>query len=78
MKQKKKNNSRAHRIQAYCHYCGALVGEISDRTDELVKAVYDCLKCRLNYCDQCTYAKKIDGELVQLCLRCDNKLEKVT
>ena len=62
-RKKKQSISRDHPIQASCSYCGASVGEISDRTDELVKAVYDCLKCRLNYCDQCTYEKEMDGEL---------------
>ncbi len=55
-----------------------IVGELSDRTEEQVNAVYDCPKCRLNYCNQCSYEKEIDGQLVQLCLRCDSKIEKVT
>jgi hypothetical protein len=77
-RKKKQSISQDKPFQPYCHYCGASVGEISDRTDELVEAVYDCLKCGLNYCDQCAYEKEIDGELVQLCLRCDSKLDKVT
>ena len=79
MKKKKKQSiSRDHPTQASCNYCGASLGEVSDRTDEHVHAVYDCLKCRVNYCDQCSYGKEIDGELVQMCLRCDSIIEKVT
>ena len=76
---KKKKESPAHdnSFAASCNYCGASVGEISERTEEQVEAVYDCLKCKVNYCDQCRYEKKIDGQLVQLCLRCDSKIEKV-
>ncbi len=79
MKEKKKQSvSHDHPIQASCHYCGALVGEISERTEEQVHAVYDCLKCRSNYCDQCSYGKEVDGQLVQRCLRCESIIEKVT
>jgi hypothetical protein len=77
-KKKKQSISQDKPFQPYCHYCGASVGEISDRTEEQVYAVYDCLKCKSNYCDQCSYGKEIDGDLVQICLRCDSKLEKVT
>lgn len=77
-RKKKQSISLDKPFQAYCHYCGASVGEISDRTEEQVRAVYDCPKCRLDYCDQCSYEKEMEGELVQLCLRCDSKLDKVT
>jgi len=50
-RKKKQSTTRDHPIQAYCHYCGASVGEISQRTEEQVYAVYDCLKCKSNYCD---------------------------
>ena len=65
-------------MRAYCHFCGSSVGEISDSTEEQVYAVYDCLKCKSNYCDQCSYGKEIDGDLAQLCLRCDSIIEKIT
>ena len=61
----------------YCHYCGSTVGQTSERTEKSVQAVYDCGKCNVNYCDQCSYEKEIDGKLVQLCLRCDSQIEKV-
>ncbi len=64
-------------MKAYCIFCGSTVGQISERTEGLVNAVYDCPKCRLNYCDQCSYEKIINGHAVQLCLRCDSRLDKV-
>lgn len=63
--------------KAYCFFCGSTVGQISDRTEEKVNAVYDCPKCNCNYCDQCSYEKVIEDEPVQSCLRCNSKLEKV-
>ncbi len=71
------NSSDGNSFKAYCHYCGSTVGQISERTEKSVKAVYDCEKCNVNYCDQCSYEKEIDGKLVQLCLRCGNQIEKV-
>ena len=77
------NNRRVERVSpnsnfmAYCHYCGATVGQISDRTEEKVNAIYDCPKCKVNYCDQCSYGKDMDGKLVQFCLRCESKIGKV-
>jgi len=59
-----------------CVYCGATVGEISDRTEQTVNAVYNCPKCAANYCDQCSYLD--DAEQVQRCLRCDSTVEKLT
>ncbi len=56
-----------------CDYCGALVGEISQRTEEMTHAIYECPKCDRYYCDQCSYNK--DG--FQFCLRCDSKIKKV-
>ncbi len=65
-------------IKAYCHYCGSTVGHLSDRTDEMVTAVYICPSCDLNYCDQCSYEKKTDDGLSsQYCLRCNSKMDKV-
>lgn len=80
MPKKKKQESSSHNesLQAYCTYCGSTVGQISDRTEDLVNAVYDCPKCKMNYCDQCSYEEEIDGKLVQLCLRCDSQMEKIT
>lgn len=65
-------------MKAYCIFCGSTVGHISDRTDELVNAVFDCPRCRLNYCDQCSYEEEDNGQAaVQRCLRCDSKLDKI-
>jgi hypothetical protein len=77
-RKKKQSISRDRPDPASCNYCGASVGEISDRTDERVEAVYDCLKCKVNYCDQCSYEKEVDGQLVQRYLRCESIIEKVT
>jgi hypothetical protein len=78
MKKKRWGNvSRNSDFKAYCHFCGATVGQISDRTEEKVSSIYDCPKCRVNYCDQCSYGKEVDGKLVQFCLRCESKIEKV-
>jgi hypothetical protein len=77
-RKKKQSNSQHKPFEPDGSYCGASVGEISDRTYEQVYAVYDCLKCKSNYCDQCSYGKEIDGDLVQMCLRCDSIIEKLT
>jgi uncharacterized paraquat-inducible protein A len=69
--------SRNSDFKAYCHFCGATVGQLSDLTEEKVSAIYDCPKCRVNYCDQCSYEKEVDGKLAQFCLRCESKIEKV-
>lgn len=61
----------------YCHFCGAKIGEISERTDEKVTAIFDCEKCWYNYCDQCSYEAEENGKKVQKCLRCDSIIEKV-
>jgi hypothetical protein len=63
--------------KAYCIFCGSTVGQISDRTDKRVSAVYDCPKCMRNYCDQCSYEKEIGGKRFQFCLRCESKIDKV-
>jgi hypothetical protein len=76
MKKKKNANLTAADIKAYCNYCGSTVGQISERTEEKVRAVYDCPRCVVNYCDQCSYFNKEDS--VQRCLRCESKLEKVS
>lgn len=57
-----------------CHFCGASEGEISERTYERVKKLYYCPRCQNIYCDQCSYEKVKDVEKLQLCLRCDSKL----
>ncbi|MDQ6962846.1 MAG: hypothetical protein Q9M28_10045 [Mariprofundaceae bacterium] len=67
----------SEQVEIYCNYCGATVGEISGRTEEKVNAVYDCSRCRVSYCDQCSYGKDVDGKRVQFCLLCDSKIEKV-
>lgn len=77
MSKKKQETASTNTLKAYCIFCGSTVGQISDRTEECVTAIYDCPKCRVNYCDQCSYGKDIDGRSVQFCLRCDNQIEKV-
>ena len=62
--------------EAYCHFCGSKVGDISDRTGERSTAIFDCPKCKVNYCDQCSYFKE-ENKNVQLCLRCDSKMDKL-
>ncbi|MCW5202446.1 MAG: hypothetical protein QTN59_01650 [Candidatus Electrothrix communis] len=77
MENKQKNSSSDNQIKASCHYCGATVGESSQRTEETVTAMYDCEKCNVNYCDQCSYEKVIDGHAKQFCLRCESEIEKL-
>jgi hypothetical protein len=76
-KKESKSSSQRNQFKAYCHFCGSTVGQISDRTENLVNAIYDCEKCEVNYCDQCSYEEKIDDNLVQFCIRCENRIEKV-
>lgn len=64
-------------LKAYCMFCGSTVGQISEQTEKCVNAVYDCPKCKMNYCDQCSYEQEIDGQKVQVCLRCESQLEQV-
>ena len=59
----------------WCGFCGANVGDISDRTGELTKAMYYCEECWRNYCDQCSDTKKANG--TQHCMRCDSELERL-
>ena len=59
-----------------CNFCGAEAGEISQRTEQKVTAIYDCEKCCKNYCSQCRYFKEKEPE-IQLCLQCDSKLWKL-
>jgi Zn finger protein HypA/HybF involved in hydrogenase expression len=68
-------NSKA--IKAYCHFCGASVGDVSERTGNKAEAIYDCPKCRVNYCSQCSALKNdsVDGAVI--CLRCNSKMERV-
>jgi len=76
-KKKPKSSSHENQFKAYCHFCGSTVGQISERTENFVSAIYDCEKCNVNYCDQCSYEKEIDGHLAQFCLRCESRIEKV-
>jgi len=62
----------------YCIFCGAKVGQISERTGKSVSSIYDCPQCGVNYCDQCSYEAQINKRLVQVCLRCDSEMNKVT
>lgn len=77
MNKKKNNSSPGNKIKAYCQYCGSTVGEISDRTEELITSIYECKKCDENYCDQCSYEKNIDKHVKQFCLRCESEIEKI-
>ena len=61
----------------WCIFCGAKVGQKSDRTGKIATAMYWCEPCVRNYCDQCSYAKEIAGAPVQHCLRCDAPLESL-
>ena len=78
MKKTPKTSVHKNQFKASCHYCGSTVGEISQRTEEFVNAMYDCEKCNVNYCDQCSYEKNIDGHVKQFCLRCESEIEKIT
>jgi len=62
---------------AYCWFCGASVGDESERTGKIVSAIFDCSKCRMNYCDQCSYHRAQEPS-VQRCLRCERVIKKVT
>jgi predicted RNA-binding Zn-ribbon protein involved in translation (DUF1610 family) len=64
-------------VKPHCITCGSTVGQTSGRTMRKVKAVYDCPKCGVNYCDQCSYEQTVDGKQVQRCLDCGGELEKV-
>lgn len=61
-----------------CSYCGGIVGELGERNGEEINAIYDCPRCRLNYCSDCSYEGKRSGEKQQLCLRCDGRLDLVS
>jgi hypothetical protein len=77
MKKIQNASSQGKQFQAHCHYCGSTVGEISQRTEELTNAMYDCEKCNDNYCDQCSYENDIDGQVKQFCLRCESEIKKI-
>ena len=62
----------------WCMFCGATVGQTSDRTGAEVTGVFYCPKCCKTYCDQCSYSEEAGGSRVQLCLRCDSQMEAVT
>ena len=69
--------NRKEEFKPSCGFCGAEVDEVSQRTEQKVSVIYNCKKCRNNYCDQCSYSK-MDNPETQLCLRCDSELEKVS
>ena len=54
-KKKQETSSHENPLKAFCNFCGSTVGQISERTENRVNAVYDCPKCNVNYCDQCSY-----------------------
>jgi hypothetical protein len=66
------------KFEPQCLFCGASIGEISEITSEPVDAIYDCPKCMVNYCSECSYEKVVNGEPIQFCLRCDSRLDKVS
>ena len=63
--------------KAYCNFCGSTVGQISDRTEGIVEAIYDCPKCKVNYCSQCAWIKEVSLDGIVLCLRCNSKMYRV-
>jgi len=65
--------NRGKNSKAYCIFCGSTVGQESDRTGGIVEAVYDCPKCKLNYCGECSFR---DGDK-QRCLRCTSVMYKI-
>ncbi len=64
--------------KVYCSFCGASVGEESERTGQVATAIFYCPKCMRNYCDQCSYHPRDEEPLVQRCIRCESVIEKVT
>jgi len=64
-------------INAYCHFCGASVGDVSERTGNKVESIYDCPKCWVNYCSQCSALKDDSLDGIVICLRCNSKMERV-
>ena len=76
-KKKPETISNNKMIKTYCIFCGSTIGQTSDRTGEDVTAIYDCLKCKSNYCDQCSYEKEVNKKSVQFFLRCNSEIEKV-
>lgn len=77
MKNGERHNHSEPSVKAYCIFCGSTLGQISERTSERVNAVYDCPRCQMNYCDQCSYEKEVNGRVVQVCLRCGSQMEQV-
>ena len=58
-----------------CYYCGSRIGEISEQTNEMVNSIFDCERCNVNYCDQCSYEKIENAVKVQKCIRCNSTIE---
>jgi len=73
------NGKKNSDVKAYCCFCGSTVGQVSERTNQVVNAIYDCPKCMMNYCDQCS-CEVIDKEekIIQKCLRCDSVINRIT
>lgn len=59
----------------WCSFCGARPGQESDATGRLVTAIYACLKCRRNFCDQC--ADTLLGPNNARCVKCDSEMKMV-
>lgn len=78
MASEKHDNKVYEKQQPCCVFCGATVGDKSERTYNIVSVIYDCPKCCMNYCNQCSYEKEVNGSMFQMCLRCNSKLEKIT
>jgi hypothetical protein len=72
---RKSEQREDQRPTAYCHFCGARPGEISERTEKLATAVYVCEKCPANYCDQCS--APLGSPETAKCLRCGSRMPRV-
>ena len=64
----------SEKFESQCYFCGCQIGEISERTDEIVNKIYYCPKCEVDYCDQCSYEYEKKNKLLQVCLRCNSEL----
>ena len=46
----------------YCIFFDSTICRISYRAEKRVNAIYDCPRCKLNYCDRCSYERQRRGE----------------
>jgi len=59
----------------WCSFCGAAVGEISERTGMEAEAMYECPRCMGNYCDQCSGTKD-RPKGTAICLACHSEMKR--